>query len=80
MKNIFGYIVWSASQWQRETWLIIFCFVVGISSAIVQQPYIFLACMTLVPIIGIGTIIKEKISKSYLKFKRIKDASEDCPL
>ena len=54
--------------------------VVGISSAIVQQPYVFVACMTLVPLIGLGSIIKEKVSKSYIKYKRIKEASEDCPL
>jgi hypothetical protein len=80
MRNILGYIVWSASQWEKETWLVIFCFVVGVSSLIVQQPLIFFACMALVPIIGLGYMIKEKVTKSYIKYKRIKEASEDCPL
>lgn len=80
MKNIFGFVVWSISQWEKETWLVITCLFIAISSAIMQQVYIMMAAIILIPLIGLGSMVKEKLSKGYTKYKRIKEASEESPL
>lgn len=80
MRNIFGYMVWSASQWSKDTWLVIICLLVVLFSAILQQAYIMMTAAILIPLIGLGSIVREKVSKGYIKYKRIKEASKDCPL
>jgi hypothetical protein len=80
MRNIFGYIVWQLNQWEKETWFMFGCVLISIIFTVFEQPLIGMSFLLLIPIFGAFSLLKENLQKSYKKYQRIKEASEDSPL